>query len=198
MKKCCCAVCLTLLLGLLAACSSEPEAAATVTELADDDAIYTVSYNYIRPTIHDDEIAEYCEEHGFKQITKNEDGTYTFRMDRDLYEQEMEDRRTSLIEYLEEILTDDTFSTFVLDYDLDEENDFREVSITVDSAVYLETDVYYDLIGEYILSVYQYFMEDSEAEPGTTVSFISGSTGQVLDSYEFPQSSGTSAEDYIY
>lgn len=182
MKKLCFVLCLVLTLGVLFGCSKDT---GTVGELADDDAIYTVSFNYIRPSVKDDDIKGYCEEYNFKQITKNDDGTYTFRQDRTVYEEKMADRKAKLIGYLEEMFATDDFA-YVLSWELDEDNDFRNVKITVDSEAYLEAFDISDLIGEYILSVYQYFMEDSEPEPGCTVEFISDSTGKVLNTLEFP------------
>ncbi len=183
MKKLSFLLCLILTLGVLFGCSKNT---GTVGELADDDAIYTVSFNYIRPSVKDDDIEGYCKEYNFKQITKNDDNTYTFRQDRAAYEEKMADRKAKLIGYLEEMLANDDFGQFVLSYELDAENDFRNVTITVDSEKYLEATDYSDLIGEYILSVYQYFMEDSDPEPGCTVEFISASTGKVLNTLEFP------------
>jgi hypothetical protein len=185
------AACVVLAICLLAGCSDSES--ATVGELADDDAIFTVTYAYIRPTIHDDEIETYCEEHGFKQITKNEDGSYTFRQDRTAYEEKMADRKASLIEYLEEFLTNDEFGAYVLDYDLDEDNDFRDVTITVDSTAYLDATDQTDLLGEYIIGVYQYFMED---DAGTTISYVSSTTGKVLNSETYPSTSTSDYSEY--
>jgi hypothetical protein len=185
------AACVVLAICLLAGCSDSES--TTVGELADDDAIFTVTYAYIRPTIHDDEIKTYCEEHGFKQITKNEDGSYTFRQDRTAYEEKMADRKSSLIEYLEEFLTNDEFGAYVLDYDLDEDNDFRDVTITVDSTAYLDATDQSDLLGEYIVGVYQYFMED---DAGTTISYVSSTTGKVLNTATYPSTSSTDYSEY--
>lgn len=195
MKKLLAALSLVLLLALLVACSDGETGTAKGTELADDDAIFTVSYNYIRPSIHDDDIAGYCEEHGFKQITKNEDGSYTFRQARAAYEEKMDDRRSSLIGYLEDILTNEEFGAYVLSYDLDEDNAFENVTITVDSEAYLLAEDHTDLIGEYVLSVYRYFLEDSAGDPDMTVSIVSEATGKTLNSMEFPQV-GTSSQYY--
>ena len=196
MKKLLCALCLVLVLGSLAGCADKNSGKAKGAKLADDDAIFTVSYNYIRPSIHDDDIPGYCEEHGFKQITKNDDGTYTFRQDRAAYEEQMADRKASLMEYLEDILTNEEFGAYVLSYDLDADNAFRHVTITVDSEKYLAAEDHTDIIGEYILSVYQYFMEDSEDDPAVTVDIVSESTGKTLNSVDFPQTG--SSNDFLY
>lgn len=187
MKKLLCVVCVVFLLAALAACSDGDTGKAKGTELADDDAIFTVSYSYIRPSIHDDDISGYCEEHGFKQITKNEDGTYTFRQARAGYEEKMADRKSSLIGYLDDILTNEEFGAYVVSYDLDEDNGFKDVTINVDSEKYLMTEDHTDLIGEYVLSVYRYFLEDSAGGPEMTVSIVSESTGKALNTVSFPQ-----------
>ena len=196
MKKLLCALCLALSIFTLVGCADKDSGTAKGAKLADDDAIYTVSYNYIRPSIHDDDIPGYCEEHGFKQITKNDDGSYTFRQDRTAYEEKMADRKASLIEYLGDILTNNEFGAYVVSYDLDEDNDFRHVTITVDSEKYLAAEDHTDLIGEYILSVYQYFMEDSEDDPAATVDIVSESTGKTLNSVSFPQTG--SSNNFLY
>lgn len=195
MKKTICAACLLVMLALLASCGDTNTGKAGGVTLADDDAIFTVTYSYIRPSIHDDDISGYCEEHGYKQITKNEDGSYTFRQDRAAYEEKMADRKSSLLTYLDDLLTNEEFGAYVLAYDLDEENDFRAVTLTVDSEAYLAADDHSDLIGEYILSVYQYFMEDSEPDPAATVSVVSATTGKTLATTSFPQ---TSSSSYLY
>ena len=50
MKKLLCALCLVLVLGSLAGCADKNSGKAKGAKLADDDAIFTVSYNYIRPS----------------------------------------------------------------------------------------------------------------------------------------------------
>ncbi len=185
MKKLCLVLCLALVLCIFAGCADDTASSVNGT-LEDDDAIFTLTYNDIRPSIHDDEIDAYCEEHNYKQITKNEDGSYTFRQDREAYDEVMTARRESLVNYLNDTLTGEAFGEFVVEYDLDEENSFREIVITVDYEKYSASEDCTDLIGNYIVYAYHRYMEDTDPEPGCTVEYVSASTGVTIQTYEFP------------
>lgn len=118
------------------------------------------------------------------QVTKNKDGSVTYKMSKAQHKKLMEEMKKSTSDSLTKIKTDGNF-TSVTDVRFDE--NFSQVSILVDKSKYENSlDSFASLSAGFQCMFYQIFDGKDEKTASVKVDFIDSKTGKIIDSATYP------------
>ena len=197
-------VLLLTLSALLAACSSEGEVSeqTTKTEQTDqenkgksedegsvgvDKGLFNVEVTLPASMFEGEDIDSAIEEakaEGVKEVTKNDDGSVTYKMSKSKHKEMMKELETSIQESLEEMKTGGDFESIK---DVTHNKNFSEFTLEVDKATYENSMDGFAAFGLGISGAYyQLFSGADKDDYKVTINVKDQATGEEFDQIVFP------------
>lgn len=183
----------------LAACGSTNSTSATsaltsanVTEgsspsVGAEKGLFDVSVTFPAMMFEDTDfetIKKQAEEQGIKSITKNDDGSVTYKMSKADHKKMMDDMKTSTADTLKGYVTDTDLESIT---DVSFNDDFSQIKISVDKDKYENSMDSFAALGAGFQGMfYQMFDGRKEADVSVKIDFVDNKTGDVLDSTTYP------------
>lgn len=195
MKKWSYSLLLAMAILALAACGAEKEASKTSndekeTEDSEEFAVdkgllnveNTMPASFVEGQDMESTIKE-AEAEGI-EVTKNEDGSLTYKMSKSEHKQMMKDLKKKAEESLEEIKTDGTFPSVK---DIDYNKSFSKFTMTVDKAAYENSMDAWSVIGIGITGMmYNLFNGEDMDKMKINIDLKDEATGEVFDTTVYP------------
>lgn len=129
-------------------------------------------------------IKKQAEEQGIKSVTKNDDGSITYKMSKADHKKMMDDMKTSTAETLKGYVTDTDLESIT---DVSFNDDFSQIKISVDKEKYENSMDSFAALGAGFQGMfYQLFDGRKEADVSVKIDFVDNKTGEVLDSTTYP------------
>lgn len=180
---------LLLLSVALVACSSDDEAKKeTETEnVAVDKGLLNVELtlpaSFFEGQDMDEVIAE-AEENGAKEVTKNEDGSLTYKMSKSEHKKMMDEMEKEMITFIDEMETSEDYPSI---QKVEYNKSFTEYTVVVDQEAFESGFDGFGLLGLAIQSMYyQVFDGVKEEDYQTTVHMKNAETSEVFDTIVYP------------
>ncbi|WP_010676880.1 hypothetical protein [Bacillus timonensis] len=121
---------------------------------------------------------------GVKEVTKNEDGSLTYKMSKAKHKEMMKDMETSINETIEDMKTGEDYVSIK---DVTHNKDFTEFTLVVDKSAYENSMDGFAVFGLGISGAYyQMFNGVSEDDYQVTISVKDQATGEVFDKVVYP------------
>ncbi|MDK8642101.1 hypothetical protein [Niallia taxi] len=118
------------------------------------------------------------------EVTKNEDGSLTYKMSKSEHKQMMKDLKKNAEDSLEEIKSDGTFPSVK---DIDHNKSFSKFTMTVDKAAYENSMDAWSVIGIGITGMmYNLFNGEDMDKMKITIDIKDEATGEVFDTTVYP------------
>lgn len=131
-----------------------------------------------------DELVKEAKAKGVKEVTKNEDGSITYKMSKQEHEKMMQEMEKSVQKYIEETKNDENVSSIK---DITHNKSFTEFTLSVDQEKYEKS---FDRVAALGLGMsglyYQVFSGESAEEAKVTISLKNADTGEVFDTIVYP------------
>ncbi|MDE5054647.1 hypothetical protein NDK25_20745 [Niallia taxi] len=192
MKKVSYALLLAMVMLALAACGSDKEASKNSEEESSDEAVkvdkgfLNVEVTLPASFLEDEDIdsmAKDAEAEGIK-VTKNDDGSLTYKMSKSKHKEMMEEMSKSMEDTLNELPTSGDYPSFKK---VTHNDSFSEVTITVDQAAYEDSMDAFGLITVGFAGMYYQLYDGAAADNiKTTIKVIDESTNKEIDTIVYP------------
>lgn len=131
-----------------------------------------------------DQVIADAKEDGVKEVTKNKDGSLTYKMSKSAHKKMMQEFETGIEETLEEMVTSEDFVSFK---EVSHNDSFNEFTLVVDKAAYENS---FDGFGIFALGMsgmlYQVYEGKEMKSSKVTISVIDEATEEVVDTYVYP------------
>lgn len=184
-----------MVLLLLAACSSGNNAGQEVSENdPDQDGKVEVDKGLLNVELHlpasffegediDEVIAE-AKEEGVAEVTKNNDGSLTYKMSKSKHKEMMADMKDGLIEYVDELTTSEDYPSIK---EVTYHKSFNEFTVVVDKEAYESGFDGFATLGLGMSGLYyQLFNGANMEESKVTIHVEDEATGEVFGSMVYP------------
>ncbi len=178
----------------LAACGADKEASKTSSDkkesetedFAVDKGLLNVEITMPASFVEGDDVdatIKEAEVEGIK-VTKNEDGSLTYKMSKSEHKKMMKDIKTNAEKSLDEIKTDGTFPSVK---DITYNNSFSKYTLTVDKAAYENSMDSWSIIGIGITGMmYNLFNGEDMDKMKINIDVKDEATGEVFDTTVYP------------
>ncbi len=178
----------------LAACGADKEASKTSSDkkesetedFAVDKGLLNVEITMPASFVEGDDVdatIKEAEAEGIK-VTKNEDGSLTYKMSKSEHKKMMKDIKTNAEKSIDEIKTDGTFPSVK---DITYNNSFSKYTLTVDKAAYENSMDSWSIIGIGITGMmYNLFNGEDMDKMKINIDVKDEATGEVFDTTVYP------------
>lgn len=184
-----------MVLLLLAACSSGNNAGQEVSENApDQDGKVEVDKGLLNVELHlpasffegediDEVIAE-AKEEGVAEVTKNNDGSLTYKMSKSKHKEMMADMKDGLVEYVDELTTSEDYPSIK---EVTYHKSFNEFTVVVDKEVFESGFDGFAALGLGMSGLYYQLFSGANMEGSkVTIHVEDEATGEVFNSIVYP------------
>ncbi|WP_404407917.1 hypothetical protein [Jeotgalibacillus malaysiensis] len=131
-----------------------------------------------------DQVIADAKEDGAKDVTKNDDGSLTYKMSKSDHKEMMQEIETGLEESLNDIVEGEDFVSIK---DISHNDSFEEFTVTVEKETYENS---FDGFGILTLGmsgmIYQVYDGEDMDSAKVTVSIVDEATGEEFDTYVYP------------
>ncbi|MER2090915.1 MAG: hypothetical protein ABS920_14345 [Sporosarcina sp.] len=128
-------------------------------------------------------IAE-AQEDGIKNVTKNEDGSVTYKMSKAEHKKMMKEMKTKVTNYVDEIVDDEDFTSI---QDITHNGTFSEFTVVVDKAAFENSFDGFATLGLAMSGMYYQAFDGKNADKlNVTVHTKDASTGEVFGTAVYP------------
>lgn len=187
---------------MLSACSSDDAANkkegnsdATKIETKENDraagvdkGLLNVEVTIPKDFFEEDELEEVvanAEAEGIKDVKINDDGSVTYKMTKGQHKEMMKEMKANLIEYVDELITDETFSSI---YDVTHNKDFSAYQIIVDKEVFENSFDGFAVLGLGMSGMlYQLYDGVNPEKLNVKIDTIDESSGELIGSMNYPE-----------
>lgn len=188
-------------LGVLTACGGEEETAATTKETTnqiekkeENKETIEVEKNLLSvevtlpPSMFEgqdiNEVISEAKADGVKEVTKNEDGSLTYKMDKSTHKKIMDEAEKGILDYVDQVKNSEDFVSI---HDIKHNKDFSEFTIIVDQAKYENSLDGFAALGFAMTGLYYQLFDGVDPEDyEVTLSFENKDTGEVFESIVYP------------
>lgn len=184
-----------LVMLLLAACSSDNGASKEEAEkdtdqngkVEVDKGLLSVEINlpasFFEGEDIDDVIAE-AEEEGVAEVTRNDDGSLTYKMPKSKHKEMMADMKEGLLEYIDELTSDEEYLSIK---EVTYQKSFKEFTVVVEKAAFENGFDGFAALGLGMSGLYyQLFNGANMEESKVTIHIEDEATGEVFNSIVYP------------
>lgn len=131
-----------------------------------------------------EEVIAKAKEDGVKDIIVHDDGSLTYKMSKSVYNKMMKDIEVSLLEYIEDIKSNEEYQSI---HDITHNKSFTEFTLLVDQEAYENSFDGFVTLGIGLTSMYyQLFAEGSQDSYKTTIFLKNEATGEVFNTVVYP------------
>lgn len=131
-----------------------------------------------------DEIIREAKEEGIKEVTKNEDGSVTYKMSKAKHKEIMKEMNDEILEYFDEIVNDEDIASIK---DISSNKSFTKVEVIVDRDKFENSLDGFAVLGIAFQSMfYQVFDGVNPDEYKTTVNYKDAETQKIFDTIVYP------------
>jgi hypothetical protein len=143
----------------------------------------TIPSTFIEGEDIDDVVAK-AKEDGIKDVTKNTDGSVTYKMSKAQHKKMMKEMKTNVTTYVDEIVNDEDFASI---QDIKHNGSFSEFTVVVDKAAFENSFDGFVTLGLAMSGMYyQAFDGTSGDKLNVTVYTKDASTGEVFSTVVYP------------
>jgi len=143
----------------------------------------TIPATFIEGEDIDNVVAE-AKKDGIKDVTKNEDGSVTYKMSKAQHKKMMKEMKTSVTTYVDEIVNDEDFASI---QDIKHNGSFSEFTVVVDKAAYENSFDGFAMLGLAMSGMYYQAFEGTNADKlNVTVHSKDASTGEIFGTTVYP------------
>lgn len=194
---------LMLLVGLLAACSPDNPSENTGNNVENaeekqveeeeqegigvDKGLLNVEVTLPASFFEGDDIEEVIEKakaDGVSKVTKNEDGSLTYKMSKSKHKEMLSEMEESISEYVDELENDDDFPSIK---EVSYKRNFQEFTLKVEKEVFENSFDAFATIGIGFVGMYYQVFEGKDLEKNkVTIHLQDASTGENFDSIVYP------------
>ena len=194
---------LMLLVGLLAACSPDNPSENTGNNVENaeekqveeeeqegigvDKGLLNVEVTLPASFLEGDDIEEVIEKakaDGVSKVTKNEDGSLTYKMSKSKHKEMLSEMEESISEYVDELENDDDFPSIK---EVSYKRNFQEFTLKVEKEVFENSFDAFATIGIGFVGMYYQVFEGKDLEKNkVTIHLQDASTGENFDSIVYP------------
>lgn len=192
-----------LLVGLLAACSPDNPSENTGNNVENaeekqveeeeqegigvDKGLLNVEVTLPASFFEGDDIEEVIEKakaDGVSKVTKNEDGSLTYKMSKSKHKEMLSEMEESISEYVDELENDDDFPSIK---EVSYKRNFQEFTLKVEKEVFENSFDAFATIGIGFVGMYYQVFEGKDLEKNkVTIHLQDASTGENFDSIVYP------------
>lgn len=192
-----------LLVGLLAACSPDNPSENTGNNVENaeekqveeeeqegigvDKGLLNVEVTLPASFLEGDDIEEVIEKakaDGVSKVTKNEDGSLTYKMSKSKHKEMLSEMEESISEYVDELENDDDFPSIK---EVSYKRNFQEFTLKVEKEVFENSFDAFATIGIGFVGMYYQVFEGKDLEKNkVTIHLQDASTGENFDSIVYP------------
>jgi len=131
-----------------------------------------------------DNVVAEAKKDGIKDVTKNEDGSVTYKMSKAEHKKLMKEMKTNVTTYVDEIINDDDFASI---QDIKHNGSFSEFTVVVDKAAYENSFDGFATLGLAMSGMYYQAFDGTNADKlNVTVHSKDASTGEVFGTTVYP------------
>ncbi|MGP4074744.1 hypothetical protein [Halobacillus sp. K22] len=131
-----------------------------------------------------DVITEEAKEQGVKKVTKNDNGSVTYKMSKSAHQDLLEEVKAGMEESITETKNDENFASIK---DITHNNNFTEFTMIVDRETYENSmDVFATMSLGMSGMMYQVFEGKNEDEYSVTINIEDESSGETIDEVVYP------------
>jgi hypothetical protein len=131
-----------------------------------------------------DNVVAEAKKDGIKDVTKNEDGSVTYKMSKAQHKKMMKEMKTNVTTYVDEIVNDEDFASI---QDIKHNGSFSEFTVVVDKAAFENSFDGFATLGLGMSGMYyQAFDGTSGDKLNVTVYTKDASTGEVFSTVVYP------------
>lgn len=132
-----------------------------------------------------DAVVAEAKEDGIKDIKKNDDGSVTYKMTKAKHNEMMQEMKTNVTEYVDELINDEAFASI---QDITYNKDFSKFTLEVDKEAFENSFDGFAALGLAMSGMfYQLFEGVDEGKLNVTIDTVDHSTGEVFGTVNYPE-----------
>jgi len=131
-----------------------------------------------------DNVVAEAKKDGIKDVTKNEDGSVTYKMSKAEHKKMMKEMKTNVTTYVEELVNDEDFASI---QDIKHNGSFSEFTVVVDKATFENSFDGFATLGLAMSGMYYQAFDGTNADKlNVTVHSEDASTGEIFGTAVYP------------
>lgn len=131
-----------------------------------------------------DEVIAEAKADGVKEVTKNEDGSLTYKMSKSVYKELMKEMETNTVEYVDEIKDGEDFASIK---DITYKKSFSEFTLVVDQEAYENSFDGFAILGLGMAGMYYQVFDGKMADELKVSIFVKDeASGEIFDTVVYP------------
>lgn len=132
-----------------------------------------------------DVVVAEAKEDGIKEVKKNDDGSVTYKMTKAKHKEMMQEMKTNLTEYVDELVNNEDFASIM---DIKHNKDFSEFTLEVDKEAFENSFDGFAAMGLAMTGMfYQLFNGVDSEKLNVTIDTVDHSSGEVFGSVSYPE-----------
>jgi len=132
-----------------------------------------------------DNVVAEAKKGGTKDVTKNEDGSVTYKMSKAEHKKMMKEMKTNVTTYVDEIVNDEDFASI---QDIKHNESFSEFTVVVDKAAFENSFDGFATLGLAMSGMYYQAFDGTNADKlNVTVHSEDASTGEIFGTAVYPE-----------
>lgn len=144
----------------------------------------TIPASFMEGEDIDTVIAE-AKEDGIKDVKKNDDGSVTYKMTKAKHKEMMQEMKTNVTEYVDELINDEDFASIK---DIKHNKDFSKFTLEVDKEAFENSFDGFAALGLAMSGMfYQLFEGVDDGKLNVTIETVNQSTGEVFGTVNYPE-----------
>ena len=131
-----------------------------------------------------DNVVAEAKEDGIKDVTKNEDGSVTYKMSKAQHKEMMKEMKTNVTTYVDELINDEDFASI---QDIKHNGSFSEFTVVVDKAAFENSFDGFAALGLAMSGMYYQAFDGTDGDKlNVTVHTKDASTGEIFGTAVYP------------
>lgn len=132
-----------------------------------------------------DTVVAEAKEEGIKDVTKNADGSVTYKMTKAKHKEMMEEMRVNVTQYVDELISDENFASI---QDIEYNKDFSEFTMTVDKAAFENSFDAFATLGLAMSGMFYQLYDGVKSDKlNVKLDLKDQATGEIFESIEYPE-----------
>ncbi|MEZ7171786.1 hypothetical protein [Sporosarcina sp. OR05] len=132
-----------------------------------------------------DVVVAEAKEDGIKEVTKNDDGSVTYKMTKAKHKEMMQEMKTNVTEYVDELVNNEDFASIM---DIKHNKDFSKFTLEVDKEAFENSFDGFAAMGLGMTGMlYQLFNGVDSEKLNVTIDTVDHSSGEVFGTVSYPE-----------
>ena len=132
-----------------------------------------------------DTVVAQAKEEGIKDVTKNDDGSVTYKMSKTKHKEMMQEMKASVTEYVDELISGEDFASIK---NVEYNKDFSKFTLEVDKEAFENSFDGFAAMGLAMSGMFYQLYDGVDAEKlNVTIDTVDQSTGEVFGTVDYPE-----------